>query len=154
MPPPTSKEAVTRFLGLVQYLSKFIPNMSQIDAPLRELLKADIPFQLNHTQQESSDKLKTACTTALILALFDVSKPTEIQCDTSKDGLGAILMHDGRDIAYSSWALSDTGKRYAQIDKEMLSAVHGASKFHCYIFGKPVTEYNLRLNFDKCRVRR
>ena len=76
MPPPTSKEAVRRFLGLVQYLSKFIPNMSQMDAPLRELLKADIPFQWNHTQQESFDKLKTACTTAPVLALIDVSKPT------------------------------------------------------------------------------
>ena len=142
MPPPTSKEAVRRFLGLVQYLSKFIPNMSQMDAPLRELLKADIPFQWNHTQQESFDKLKTACTTAPVLALFDVSKPTEIQCDASKDGLGAILMQDGRVIAYSSRALSDTEKRYAQIEKEMLSVVHGASKFHCYIFGKSVTVYN------------
>lgn len=142
MPAPTNKDAVRRFLGLVQYLCKFIPNMSEIDAPLRQLLKADIPFQWDKTHQESFDRLKTACTTAPVLGLFDVSKPTEIQCDASKDGLGAILMQEGRVIAYSSRALTETEKRYAQIEKEMLSVVHGASKFHCYIFGKPVTVYN------------
>ena len=142
MPPPNSKEAIRRFLGLVQYLSKFIPNMSQIDAPLRVLLKSDVEFQWDHAQQKSFEKLKTACTTTPVLALYDVNKPTEIQCDASKDGLGAILMQDGRVIAYSSRALTDTEKRYAQIEKEMLSIVHGASKFYCYIFGKPVTVYN------------
>ena len=67
--------------------------------------------------------------------------PTAIQCDASKVGLGAIPKQDGRVIEYSSGALSDTEKRYAQI--EMLSVVNGASKFHCYIFGKPVTVYNV-----------
>ena len=114
MPPSTSKEAVRRFLGLVQNLSKFIPNINQIDALLRELLKADILFQWNHTQLESFDKLKTACTTAPVLALFNVDKPFEIHCDASKDNLGAIVMQDGRVIAHSSRALSDT-ERYAQI---------------------------------------
>lgn len=49
-------------------------------------------------------------------------------------------MQEGRIIAYSSRALTDTEKRYAL--KKMLSVVHGASKFHCYLFGKPVTVYN------------
>lgn len=134
IPPPMTREAVRRFLGIVQYLSKFILYMSEINLPLRELFKAEIKFQWNHTQQESFDKLKTACTTTHVLVLFDVSKLTEIHCDASKDGLGAILLQDGRAIAYSSRVLSDTEKRYAQIEKEMLSVVHGASKFHCYVF--------------------
>ena len=32
--------------------------------------------------------------------------------------------------------------RYAQIEKELLSIVHATTKFHCYIFGAPVTVYN------------
>ena len=39
MPAPTDKEGVRRLLGLVQYLAKFIPNMSEIDVPIRTLLK-------------------------------------------------------------------------------------------------------------------
>lgn len=73
--------------------------MSEIDAPLRQLLKAEIPFHWKITHQESFDRLKTECTTAPVPGLFDVSKPTEIQCDASEDGLGAILMQEGRFIA-------------------------------------------------------
>ena len=44
IPPPEDKEGIGRFLGFVQYLSKFIPNLSQVDAPLRELMKSDVEF--------------------------------------------------------------------------------------------------------------
>ena len=43
MPDPQSKEDVRRFLSFIQYLAKFIPNLSEIDAPLREILKKTLP---------------------------------------------------------------------------------------------------------------
>ena len=43
MPAPTSKE-VRRFLGMIQYLAKFIPDLSAKDAPLRQLLKKEVGF--------------------------------------------------------------------------------------------------------------
>ena len=50
MPPPVDKEGVHRFLGFVTYLSKFIPNLSEVDAPLRQLLKRDVEFALQPAQ--------------------------------------------------------------------------------------------------------
>ena len=44
MPPPKDKEGVRRFLGLVHYLSRYIPNLSKVDAPLRILLQSDVVF--------------------------------------------------------------------------------------------------------------
>ena len=41
MPAPTDKDGLCRILGMVQYVSKFIPRPSEIDAPLRALLKED-----------------------------------------------------------------------------------------------------------------
>ena len=41
MPTPKDKDDVKRFLGFVTYLAKFIPNLSELDAPLRELLSED-----------------------------------------------------------------------------------------------------------------
>ena len=38
MPPPEDKHGVQRFLGMVNYVTKFIPKVSSITAPLRELL--------------------------------------------------------------------------------------------------------------------
>ena len=42
MPTPANREDLQRFLGVVTYLSKFIPNMSQKSAPLRQLLQKDV----------------------------------------------------------------------------------------------------------------
>ena len=44
MPPPYDRKGVERLLGTINYLSKFIPNMSTITKPIRELLKSDIIF--------------------------------------------------------------------------------------------------------------
>jgi hypothetical protein len=86
--------------------------------------------------------LQTLCCEPPVLAFYNVHKPVEIQCDASKDGLGAVLLQEDRPIAYTSRSLTETEKRYAQIEKEALSIVHAATKFHCYIFGKNVTVYN------------
>lgn len=142
MPAPQNKEGVRRFLGLVQYLAKFLPNLSQVDAPLRSLLKSDVLFTWESEQEKSFQELKRLCSTSPILAFFDVSKPVEIECDASQDGLGAVLMQEGRVIAYASRSLSESEKRYAQIEKEMLSIVFSTKKFHCYILGKKTFVYN------------
>ena len=44
MPVPVNREELQRFLGVVTYLSKFIPNMSQQSAPLRQLLQKDVEW--------------------------------------------------------------------------------------------------------------
>ena len=73
---------------------------------------------------------------------FMMSTNQCIQFDASKDGLGAVLLQAERPVAYSSRSLTDTEKRYTQIEKEMLSIVHVATKFHCFIFGKETVVYN------------
>jgi len=79
------------------------------------------------------------CSTPFVHAFYDVNKDIEIECDASKDGLGAMLLQNGWVIAYASRALTETGKRYAQIKKEMLSIVYSFNKFHCYVCVKEVT---------------
>ena len=142
MPTPKNKDDIKRFPGLVTYLAKFIPNLSELDAPLRELLKIDAVFDWQPAQEEAFIKLKEQCCSQPVLKYFDVKKPVEIQCDASQHGLGAVLIQDGQPIAYSSRSLTDVEGRYTQIEKEMLSIVHACKKFHPYIFGKEVTVYN------------
>ena len=84
MPQPQDKEGVRRFLGLVQYLAKFIPNLSQIDAPLRILLKTDVLFLWEDEQEKSFKELKRLCSSSPVLAYYNVNKIPEIECDSSK----------------------------------------------------------------------
>ena len=41
MSTPKEKKDLQRFLGMVQYLAKFIPHLSEIASPLRVLLKEE-----------------------------------------------------------------------------------------------------------------
>ena len=142
MPTPTDKEAVRRFLRFVTYLSKFIPNLSEIDAPLRELVKTDVMFSWQPEQEQAFRKLQDMCSSPPVLAYYDVSKPVQIECDASQNGLGGVILQENHPIAYTSRSLRNTEKRYAQIEKETLSVLHACKKFHNYIFGKPVTVFN------------
>ena len=57
-----SKEDVRRFLGFVQYLSKFIPNMNTMDAPLRNVMKRDSHW--DKPQQRNFEEMKKLCCSA------------------------------------------------------------------------------------------
>ena len=80
-----------RFLGMVNYLSKFIPNLAEVTAPLRVLLKKDVVFKLQKFQLDVIEKLKTLITSAPILKSFDSNLPTRLKTDASSEGLGALL---------------------------------------------------------------
>ena len=84
-------------------------------------------------------QVKQLITREPVLRYFDNTKEVTLQCDASESGLGATIMQEGQPAAFSSRALSNTEKNYAQIDKELLSIVHGCTRFHQYVYGREVT---------------
>ena len=106
MPTPQTKEDLGRFLEFVTNLGKFIPNLSEIDAPFRDLLKTDVVFDWQPAHEEAFNKLKDQCCSHPVLKYFDVNKQVKIQCDSSHHGLGAVLIQDGHPVAYSSQSLT------------------------------------------------
>ena len=88
---PQALTELQRFLGMVNYLSKFIPNLTEVTAPLRVLLKKDVVFKLQKFQLDVIEKLKTLITSAPILKSFDSNLPTRLKTDASSEGLGALL---------------------------------------------------------------
>ena len=77
-------------------------------------------------------------TQAPVLSYYDPCSEFTIQCDASQGGLGAALLQNGRPIEYASRALTETEKRYAQIEKEMLAIVFSLERFNQYTFGRHV----------------
>ena len=84
MPTPSDKVGIRRFLGAMNYLSKFSPQLSSVTHSLRTLTKDDVPF-LRSTQHRL-DEAQTLVTTAPCLAYYNVSFPA------SDYGLGAALL--------------------------------------------------------------
>jgi len=139
MPTPEDKHGLQRFLGMTNYLSKFIHRYSEITAPLRQLLRQDAQWCWTEQHAAAADTLKEQLTSPPVLQYFDVHKPVTLSADASQHGLGAVCLQDGRPIAFASRSLTDTEVRYAQIEKELLGLVFACVKFHDYIYGRPVT---------------
>ena len=139
MPAPTTKESVRRFLGFVQYLSKFLPMLAEVEEPLRELTRDEVLFHWDKPQGKAFKHLKDLCCQAPILAYYDVKKEVVVQCDASKHAIGAVLLQEGRPIAYASRKLRKSELNWAPIEKEMLAVVYSTEKFREYILGKETT---------------
>ena len=150
MPLPESKSDLQRFMGMVNYLGKFIPNLSHVTAPLRQLLKKDVLFNLQQTQLNAISEIKRLITSPPCLKFYDPNLPTRLRPDASQDGLGALLEQNHKTtdgdqwfpIAYASRALLPYEKNYAQIEKETLSIVFGVERFHEYLYGRHFTVIN------------
>ena len=128
MTSPQNVEGLRRFLGIVNFLSKFVPNMSDIAKPLHNLVKKDVSWNWSKSQQTASEALKKAITDAPVLTYYDPKKEL-LENDASQNGPGSAIFQDGKPIAYASRVLTDTEQRYALIEKEMLAMTFGLEKF-------------------------
>lgn len=138
---PQSKKELQSVLGVTNYLSKFVHNMSQLTEPLRQLLKKNVDFVWTKDHSEAFKKLKSKIAETTSLKIFDPKKDCEIFVDSSNYGYGACLLQNGCPIAFTSKALTDTEVRYPIIDKEMAAMCFALSKYHKFIYGHKVTVY-------------
>ena len=83
MPIPKDKQGVRRFLGAINYLSKFCPLLSTVTQPLRNLTKDDAQFLWSVKHQHAFDEAKALATFAPCLAYYDVTAPVILQVDAS-----------------------------------------------------------------------
>ena len=125
MPPPEDKHGIQRLLGMVNYVAKFVPNVSSVTAPLRELLQKNIPLRWTTEHTEAFEKIKTMLLEHAYLAFYDVRKPVTLQVDACKTGLGDVLIQEDRPVSYAPRAMTDAQKRYAMIEKELLGVCIG-----------------------------
>ncbi|XP_063962569.1 uncharacterized protein K02A2.6-like [Lytechinus pictus] len=139
MPNPTDVAGVQRFIGFVNYLSKFLPGLSDLCEPLRKLTQKDVTWWWAEVHDRAVTEIKKLVTAEPVLQYYDPSKELTLQADASDTGLGAALMQEGRPVAFASRALTDTETRYAQIEKELLAVVFGLQRFHVYTYGRPVS---------------
>ena len=114
MPEPTSIANVQTLLGMVTYTCKFLLHLSEVPEPLRYLIKErrqdGFKFHCDEAHREAVQKRKTMMSNAPVLKHNSPKQPLTMSRDASQSGFVAVLLHDGRPMAYSSKALSDTEK--------------------------------------------
>ncbi|KAL0283300.1 UNVERIFIED_CONTAM: Retrovirus-related Pol polyprotein from transposon.6 [Sesamum angustifolium] len=105
-----------------------------INKPLTLLLKKDA-FEWNHEAEEAFNQLKKVMTTALALAMPNFSKPFTVETDASGTGIGAVLMQEGKPIAYLSKALAAKNLELSTYENEFFALLLAVTKWRHYLQG-------------------
>ena len=143
-PVPSSVPQLRSFLGMINYYSKFIPNLATLLNPRNELLRKDVQWKWTDQREQAFKQVKQCLTSPNVLVHYDPTLPIKLAGDASAYGIGAVISHtlpDGseRPIAFASRTLNASERNYAQLEKEALSLIFGVKKFHEYLYGRRFT---------------
>ena len=133
MPKPESKSEVLTLLGFVNYLSKFLPKLSEVSTPLRELTTERAEFTWASQHDEAFATIQQLVIQHPVLKFYNIEEEVTIQTDARDKDLGAVLLQNGQPVAFASRTLSKTEQRYATIEKECLAIVFSCETFNQYL---------------------
>lgn len=140
MPTPESAEDVRRFLGMVTYYARFIPNASTVTAPLRRLLQKNSTFKWTKECENAFNVLKKEIVSDRVLMPYNPELPVQLACDASPTGIAGVLSHivndEERPIAFASRSLTNAEQNYSQLDREALAIVYAIQHYHEYLYGR------------------
>ncbi|XP_025757966.1 uncharacterized protein K02A2.6-like [Oreochromis niloticus] len=130
--------------GMANYLAKFMPQLATITTPLKELLKDRNEWMWAEPQETAFQRLKGILSSPEVLAQYSNSADTRVAADASPYGIGAVLTqkqsdNSWRPVTYISRGLTDTEKRYAQIEKEALAVTWACERLSSYLMGLQFT---------------
>lgn len=140
-PIPKTATEIKRFLGLLGYYRKFIPDFARITKPMTQCLKKGSKITINDAIYSNCfNKCKTLLTNDPILQYPDFDKEFILTTDASNFAIGAVLSQgpigSDRPIAYASRTLNTSEINYSTIEKELLAIVWGTKYFRPYLFGR------------------
>ena len=147
LPEPRDEKLLQSFLGMVNYLSRFDPNIANLMHNLRELLKKGSEPKWTDVHTLDFKKIiEMLCKEGKILKYYKPNLDLFLETDASGKGIGMALLQSEEDhrnslypIAYGSKTLTPAETRYANIERELLGVVGALEKFHYFTFGRPVT---------------
>ena len=86
MASTTNKRKVRRFMGMVNYLSKFSSK------PLFDVIRQKSLWYWGINQQAAFESIKNELSKALMLCSFDLKKNSRVSADATKTPIGAVLL--------------------------------------------------------------
>lgn len=152
--PPVDAKGVSRFIGMVNFYSKFIPKFSERSAALNKLRKKGVKFEWGKEQMDAFKDLKKCIIQPPILQTPDFEREFIVQSDGSSLAVGAVLLQefDGErlpisyvsrettdeerarlPIAFASRTLTEQERKYSAYEIECLAVVFALEKFRVYL---------------------
>ena len=148
--PPTNTTELRSFLGLVNFVGQFVPNLATSTWPLSKLLTpGKNQIEWHEEQQNAFENIKCIIERDIISrGHFDVNDATALYTDASPVGIGAVLTQQDKNlvrriVAVASKTLTNTEKAYPQVQREALAIAWAVEKYFYYLLGleEPFTLY-------------
>ena len=138
--PPKCQRDAKRFMGMVNYLSKFSGKLAELSVPIYAVMgKSD--WFWSDIQERAFNLIKLEITNFPVLCAFDLNCDHRVSADASRSALGAVLLQcnpvkEWQPVEYASRKLTDAESRYAMIELESLAVTWACEKFDFYLVGR------------------
>ena len=120
---------------MARYYRRFVKDFSKIASPLTRLLRKDHKFKWTGECEISFLELKQRIVTAPILVISEGNKGYVVYSDASRQGLGCILMQNGKVVAYASKQLKPDELNYPTHDLELAAVIFALKILRHYLYG-------------------
>lgn len=168
-PIPKTVRQLRRFLGMINFYRRFIPNAAQLQGPLNALLagsvKASHPVDISGEALSAFEQCKESLSNAALLAHPDCDAQLALVTDASDTAMGAVLQQlkggHWQPLAFFSKNLSSSQRKYSPYDRELLAIYESikyfrfmleARHFVVYTDHKPII-YAFHNRKDNCSPR-
>jgi ribonuclease HI/transposase InsO family protein len=146
VPLPQTKKALQSFLGQINFVRRFIPNLAETLKPLQKLLKKDVKFEWTEEGRRAFKSVKDAIGKSPVLISPNYAKDFQIFSFASEDTIAGVLLQkndDGQEqpIAFMSKALQNSELNYTTMEKQAYALVKSLKYFRVYIGYSKVVGY-------------
>ena len=140
-PTPSNLRDLRGFVGFANFYRRFIKDFSKIALPLTKLTRKNQAFIWNDDCDASFQTLKEKLTSAPVLIIPVPHETFMVYTDASKNGLGCVLMQQGRVVAFASRQLEIHERNYPTHDLELAAIVFALKIWRHYLYGAKVELY-------------
>jgi hypothetical protein len=144
--PPKTKRQLGHFLGMINCYRDMWQKRSHMLAPLTGLVSPSVKYKWGEEQKIAFDEFKQKVIQETLLTFPDFEKQCHVYTDASNKQLGAVIMQEGKLLAFYSRKLNSAQTRYTTGEQELLSIVETLKEFRDILLGQQVIVHNDHLN--------
>ncbi|MCP5019326.1 MAG: hypothetical protein GY938_29185, partial [Ketobacter sp.] len=149
---PNGKPALLRVLGMINWLHRYIPRLSDYLFPLTEMTKKNVPFNWDDNCAAAFAQIKKLVSNTQLLRHPDMHKQFYVVCDASEIGIGAVLMQKYGDVLepveFWSHKFNVTQQNWYTGEKELMAIVLTLEKFTKYLLGNKFIVFTDHKNLE------
>ena len=147
---PSNVKELERFIGMITWLGRFIPNLSKLTARLTDLKSK---FEWTEEHDDYFDAIRLAVSEAKLLRHPDFEREFFVQCDASEYALGAVLLQDfGRGelepIEFGSRKFTKSERNWHCSEQELVAVVWALQHWIRFLLPRPFTVFTDHKNLE------